>query len=148
MKNTKGETLALEYLQHEDYQQGSDNFVLEKDFIKQEEEKKLKSEELLAKQKQEELEGKANEKALEAKRKDLQEKYKVECIAKFGQYNGELIASGKVKIGMTIEMCKASWGKPFWANKTTDEYGIFENYYYGFARSLHFTSGVLKRIEE
>jgi hypothetical protein len=62
--------------------------------------------------------------------------------------NGELIANGQIKIGMTIEMCKASWGTPFYSNKTTDQYGVFEHYYYGFARSLHFENGVLKRIQE
>lgn len=115
LKNEKGETIALENLQVDPNSivRQKENFVLERDFIKMEEEKKLKGEELLAKQKQEEIKKQANEKALEEKRKVLHAKYKAECVAKFGQNNGELIADGKVRIGMSVEMCKASWGHLF-----------------------------------
>ena len=95
----------------------------------------------MAKRKQEELLKKENErKIIESRRK--------ECISKFGDQNGELIAQGKVKIGMTTEMCKYAWGKPIWTSKTTTSNRVSEDWYYGFISSLHFENGFLKRIEE
>ena len=116
-------------------------FILEETYLKQEEEKKLKQEELIAKKKKELEIKEENERT--AKEKRLQE-----CINKFGQNKGVIIAQGKVTIGMTEEMCKLSWGTPFWKNKTTTEYGVYEDWYYGFGYSLHFVNGSLKRFQE
>lgn len=76
------------------------------------------------------------------------ENRKKECIAKFGSELGTIIASHKVKIGMTKEMCRMSWGKPFWSDKTTTSTNKTENWYYGLAHSLHFEGNLLERIEE
>lgn len=132
LKNNKDEQIALTDLK---------GFIDEKVYIKRESDKKLQYQQLVAKQKQEELLRKENE------RKAI-EKHKSECISLFGQQNGELIAQGKVKINMTKEMCKYSWGIPLWTSKTTTEYGIYEDWYYWLGYSLHFVNDSLKRIEE
>ncbi len=76
------------------------------------------------------------------------EKKKIECRNKFGVVKGELIAQGKVKIGMTSEMCKTAWESPWYKSKTTVAGGVFEDWYYGWGKSLHFENGSLVRIEE
>jgi len=132
LKNDKGEQFTLSYL---------DGFILEQDYLKIKMNKKLQSQQLNTKRKQEELIKEEN------KRKAF-ERNRTECINKFGQQNGELIANSKVKIGMTTEMCKAAWGIPFWTSKTTTENGTNEDWYYGFGYSLHFVNSNLIRIEE
>lgn len=116
-------------------------FILSDVYAKQEAEKRLKREELIAKQKKDEIE-KAN------KIKIAKESFLKECINRFGQVNGDLISRGKVKIGMTTEMCETSWGNPFDRYKTTTASGTKESWYYGWKRSLHFVDGTLVRIDE
>ena len=72
------------------------------------------------------------------------------CISHFGQDFGKSIAEGKVKIGMTTEMCKSAWGEPYNINKTTDAKGIYEIWWYfgGLQKFLTFTNGVLVKINE
>ena len=56
--------------------------------------------------------------------------------AKFGAGNFEIILQGKVKIGMTKEMCKLSWGEPNDINRTissgrnSEQWVYDENYLY------------------
>jgi hypothetical protein len=137
LKDENGKTIALDNL-NIGYQ---GKFILEQVYLKLEKEKKLQHEEVIARQKQ-------VERTRIAKEKQEQAKYKADCISIFGQENGELIAQGKVKIGMTTEMCKVSWGKPFWNNKTTTENKVSEDWYYGYGYSLHFVNGALTRIVE
>lgn len=65
---------------------------------------------------------------------------------KFGQENFEKILQGKVKIGMTKEMCKLSWGTPNSINKTitsgknTEQWVYSDNY-------LYFDNGRLTAIQ-
>ena len=96
---------------------------------------------MAAKNKQEEL-------LTKEKEKRTFEKHRYECISKFGQQTGELIAQGKVKINMTQEMCKDSWGTPFSSDKTITESAVYEHWYYRYGYSLHFVNGLLKRIDE
>ena len=49
---------------------------------------------------------------------------------------------------MSKEMCKKSWGIPIWSDKTTNENGTIERWYYGFDYSLHFVGNELKQIEQ
>jgi hypothetical protein len=86
-----------------------------------------------------------------AKKKQTQvtkENYRQNCIIRFGQTFGELIAQGKVKIGMTTTMCKEAWGEPYDKSKTTTGSGVTEVWYYGWNKSLYFTNNILTRIEE
>jgi hypothetical protein len=103
--------------------------------------KRLKKDELIARQKKVEQSRMFNERA-------IKEKFRNDCIDKFGQENGNLIAQGKIKIGMTSEMCETAWGMPFDSYKTTTVSNITENWYYGWKRSLHFFNGILIRIDE
>ena len=134
LKNEKGETIALD-------KSFNSSFILEKDYITREANKKIQSQQLLAKQKQEELVRIQNEKNEIAKRK-------TECINKFGNENGTLIADGKVAIGMTKEMCKYSWGTPSWTDKTITEQTVYEKWHYGYGYILNFIDDKLTVIKE
>jgi hypothetical protein len=74
---------------------------------------------------------------------ERREKHKTECISKFGQQNGLLIAQEKVKTGMTTEMCEYAWGKPWEFSKT----GTSEVWFYNWKYSLHFEKGMLVKIK-
>ncbi|MEI7510380.1 MAG: hypothetical protein WCJ62_13060, partial [Flavobacterium sp.] len=122
--------------------QGSNclHFILEDEYLAQEKEKQLKSAEQIAQKKKEEQD------KIEKERISKQIHYQY-CIEKFGQTKGELIAQGKVVIGMTTEMCEVAWGKPIDISKTTTKYASLENWYYGWKYSLYFENGYLIRIE-
>ena len=67
-------------------------------------------------------------------------------MKKFGQGNFYIILQGKVKIGMTREMCKLSWGEPKSINKTItsgmkSEQWVYSNNY------LYFDNGILTAIQ-
>lgn len=132
LKNQKDETVAINEIKY---------WILEKDILEKEKQKKISQQNLKLKQEKE-------FKDIELKEKIAFEKRKKECIEKFGNINGELIALGKVKIGMSKEMCKKSWGIPIWSNKTTNENGTIERWYYGFDYSLFFVGNELKQIEQ
>lgn len=138
LENDRGETILRKKLEGYEWDL---HFIEENEYLRSETEKKLKQEQLIEEQKKRELLRKEKE------RKES-EKHKEECINKFGKIDGELIAQGKVKIGMTKKMCKVAWGSPFWTDKVTTEYGIKENWYYGFGFSLSFKNGLLNIIDE
>ena len=132
LKNQKDETVAFSDLK---------DWILEKDILEKE---KLRKENNQKIQQEREKEFQARK----LKEKLNAENRKKECIAKFGTKLGEIIASHKVKIGMTKEMCKVSWGNPIWSDKTTTSTGTTENWYYGYVHSLHFEGNLLARIEQ
>lgn len=66
---------------------------------------------------------------------------------KFGVSNFNLILSGKVKVGMTKEMCKCSWGEPEDINKTIGSWGVHEQWVYSGGNYLYFENGILKTIQ-
>jgi len=96
---------------------------------------------------------KENEKKRIQQQKDKEEyrinqlKRREEIIEKYGQEIGTIIATGKVRIGMTKKMCIEAWGNSIISNKTITEEGTFERLQYG-SGVLYFTNGVLKRIEQ
>ena len=65
---------------------------------------------------------------------------------KFGSDNWETILLGKVKIGMTKEMCRVSWGEPkkineiITANSKSEQWVYHDNY-------LYFKNGILTAIQ-
>ncbi len=132
LKNKKDETVAVNDLK---------DWKLEKEILEKEKQDKISTQNLKL-----DIEKKHKETIL--KEKVAFEKRKKECIEKFGNVNGELIALGKVKIGMSKEMCKKSWGIPIWSDKTTNENGTIERWCYGFDYSLHFVGNELKQIEQ
>ena len=132
LQNDNDEQIALTNIE---------GFTLIQDYIKRKADKKLPKQPLISKSKKEDLLKKVTE-------RKVYEKHKKECISKFGQDFGALIAQGKVKIGMTKEMCKYSWGDPLWSNKTTTENVIYDTWYYRLGYSLYFVNGILKVINE
>ncbi len=138
LKNEVGQIIAMEVMEDKS---NYHTFILYDLYLERERHKKLEQATVEAKRIREEQLKKEEERVAQAK-------HRTACINKFGQANGELIASGKVKIGMTKEMCRMAWNIPFWTDKTTTKYGTSEHWYYGFGYSLHFVNGSLKRIDE
>ena len=65
---------------------------------------------------------------------------------KFGNENWKIILDGKVKIGMTKEMCELSWGEPKAINETISAGSKSEQWVYG-KNYLYFENGLLKTIQ-
>lgn len=68
-------------------------------------------------------------------------------IQKFGYSNWKLIMQGKVKIGMTKQMCRQSWGEPDDINKTITKNYVREQWVYGNSSYLYFLNGILESIQ-
>ena len=64
---------------------------------------------------------------------------------KFGVENFNTILQGKIKIGMTKEMCLLSWRKPKYINKTISSGNKSEQWIYQ-NNDLHFVNGILTTI--
>lgn len=73
-------------------------------------------------------------------------KRKASLINKYGSSNANLILEGKVKIGMTAEMCREAWGSPYDINKTIGSWGIHEQWVYD-GSYLYFEDGILTSIQ-
>jgi hypothetical protein len=78
---------------------------------------------------------------------EKKEKRKADCISKFGQANGELVAAYQIKTGMTEAMCLEAWGKPWDITKSTNKTGTKEIWHYNWKYNLHFEKGVLMRFD-
>ncbi len=150
LKGTNGETIAFSKIKPLEGEfkriqndsvycdlYNNNGFILESDYLKRKIESEMQAKQLVIKQQQ--------EKQIE---KQKFEKWREDCINKFGLQNGELISKNKVNIGMTKEMCKYAWGSPLWSDKTTTEIGTYEIWYYWLGYKLHFVNGILKRIDE
>ena len=59
----------------------------------------------------------------------------------------EVIRNGGVRVGFSKEMCLMSWGKPKSVNKTTNSWGVYEQWVYGLTSYLYFTNGELTTIQ-
>lgn len=68
-------------------------------------------------------------------------------IAKYGAEIGGLINAEKVRIGMTAEMCRASWGSPYEINTTITAGGRHEQWVYSMKTYLYFDNGILTGIQ-
>ncbi|MBS0646967.1 MAG: hypothetical protein JSR97_10325 [Verrucomicrobia bacterium] len=112
------------------------SFILESEFLRREEEKKKKEEERVKEEQ-------------ERERSILEEKknFRNSSIARFGQKTGNLIADGKVLIGMNQEMCKLAWGVPIDINRTIIKGLTREQWVYGWGTYLYFDNGVLSAIQ-
>ena len=58
-----------------------------------------------------------------------------------------LIQNGKVKIGMTKQECKLSWGEPKNINTTSGNFGVHEQWVYSIDSYLYFENGKLTTIQ-
>lgn len=114
----------------------------DKQKLEAEKQKKIAQEKAL---KQEKI---AREQAIkeEVIRKEEREEY---IRAKFGEEIADLILSHKVKLGMSKEMVKESWGTPSGGvNRTIGSWGIHEQWVYGSKRYLYFENGTLTTIQD
>lgn len=68
-------------------------------------------------------------------------------VKRYGNSNADLITSGKVKIGMSKQAAKESWGEPDDINTTTGSYGTHEQWVYGNESYLYFENGRLTDIQ-
>lgn len=136
LKNAKGETISLNTLAS-GQMDNQYRFILENDYLAKER-KRLLAQKEIATENQRKIEN-------DLKQKEL---FKQKCINQFGQKEGELIAEGKVILGMTQEMCKIAWGTPWDKNKTTTDNGTFEQWFYSWRKTLYFQNEILKRIDE
>lgn len=72
---------------------------------------------------------------------------KQNCIRKnLGNDDWQLILDGKVKIGMTKEMCDLSWGKPKSINETITSGKKSEQWVYS-DNYLYFDNGILTAMQ-
>jgi len=55
----------------------------------------------------------------------------VENIKKYGEKWGKLVNEGKIKIGMTKQMVRDSWGKPNDIRRSVGSWGVHEQWIYG-----------------
>ncbi len=70
---------------------------------------------------------------------------KKEYIMKFGQENGTLIAEGKVKVGMTKEMCILAMGQPLGIATIQEGKDLVEQWEYVSGDYLYLRNGILIR---
>ena len=70
-----------------------------------------------------------------------------EYIKMWGSELGNVIANGRVRVGMTQEMCRAAWGEPTSVNRTTTGRSTTEQWVYDYGNYLYFENGVLTTIQ-
>lgn len=58
-----------------------------------------------------------------------------------------LICNEKVKIGMSKQQCRLSWGEPKTINKSSGSWGVHEQWVYGSNSYLYFQNGILSSIQ-
>ncbi len=75
-----------------------------------------------------------------------QARQKHELCAKYGNDLGTLIANGKVTLGMTPEMCKLSWGTPIQISNMVDATGKYTVWKYNINTCIYFFNGKVSRI--
>lgn len=78
--------------------------------------------------------------------------YRQEIINRHPEWPEEikqLILKRKVRIGMTKEQARASWGEPYKVNKTITRYGVHEQWVYGIYgyAFLYFENDILTSIQ-
>ena len=101
------------------------------------------SEEVYAKRAEEERQ---REEARLQREKEQQER-KAALYRKYGKYNADLILQGRVRIGMSREMCREAWGVPDDINSSSGSWGVHEQWVYGTGSYLYFENGVLDAIQ-
>ena len=74
-------------------------------------------------------------------------KRKADLTKKYGASNANLILQGKIRIGMTKNMCLDSWGSPSDINKTIGSFGVHEQWVYGLGSYVYFENGVITTIQ-
>lgn len=71
---------------------------------------------------------------------------KQELCAQYGNEFGTLIASRKVALGMTPEMCRKAWGTPIQISNMVDATGKYTVWKYNLKTCIYFYNGIVARI--
>lgn len=83
---------------------------------------------------------------VKAEQKAKQDRYN-RLVARFGKSNAKLILEGRIRLGMTREMCKEAWGEPDHINSSVGSWGRHEQWVYEYKYSsnsyLYFENGKL-----
>ena len=66
---------------------------------------------------------------------------------KFGQTNMNLILKGKIKLGMTKEMCRLALGAPYGTNTTSTQNKTRDQWVYN-SKYLYFDNNILTAIQD
>ena len=74
-------------------------------------------------------------------------KRKADLTQKYGVSNASLILEGKIRIGMTRNMCRDSWGEPNRINTTITTYGTSEQWVYGYSYVYFDEKGQITTIQ-
>ena len=59
----------------------------------------------------------------------------------------ETILKRRIDIGYTKDQCRFAWGAPERINRTTNIYGVSEQWCYGSGNYLYFDDGILTTIQ-
>lgn len=94
------------------------------------------------------LERKRLEEEARLQAKEQEQKERETRIRKqYGAATAKLIIEGRVRIGMTAQMCRDAWGEPSDINRTTGSWGVHEQWVYGLGSYLYFENGILTSIQ-
>jgi hypothetical protein len=85
-----------------------------------------------------------NVKALDIAAKN---KRKADLTRKYGASMANLILEGKIRVGMSKNMCRDSWGEPDDINKTITTYGTTEQWVYGYSYVYFDEKGQITAIQ-
>lgn len=108
----------------------------------------LFSELISAEQHYAELERKRQQEEAEKLAKEEARKEREERIRKrYGVTTARLILEGRVRIGMTAQMCRDAWGEPSEINRSSGSWGVHEQWVYGVGSYLYFEDGILTSIQ-
>lgn len=88
------------------------------------------------------------QKKLFLQKKKKEEERKQNILKKYGSYYGDLVNNNKVVIGMTIDMCKDSWGLPYMKNETITNNNKIITWYYNYKTFLQFSNNKLILINK
>lgn len=72
---------------------------------------------------------------------------KARLTKKYGKTYADLILQGKVRIGMTAEMCREAWGIPNDINRSSGSWGVHEQWCYDWGGYLYMENGKLTAIQ-
>lgn len=92
------------------------------------------------------LQKEAEKNALAKKEQELINKRKTQIINKYGAEIGNTILNNLVRLNMTSEMCKDSWGEPYETSSNIVENLSIEDWHYYGGNHLIFYNGILKKI--
>lgn len=111
------------------YEVQLDDLILAEDYYAQKEAERIAEENRIAEEQRKQAERKAS------------------LIKKYGKTYADLILQGKVRIGMSAEMCREAWGTPDDINRSSGIWGVHEQWCYDWGGYLYMENGKLTAIQ-